>query len=119
MYREHLVLITSLGTRSPIAPLAARQPWGGTIHIVGQLDGGYLPAGGALVRLRIGFGSAYTTYGVQEHVSGNGRFTTTYTFGEGDPNVHRAYWFQIASLPMGNYPFAPASSDRRTVLVGG
>jgi len=97
----------------------ARVPWGGTIHIAGQLAGGYLPAGGALVRLRIGFGSAYTTYGVQEHVTGNGRFTTTYTFGVGDPSVYRAYWFQLASLPMGNYPFAPASSGRRTVLVGG
>ena len=28
--------------------------WGGTIHLVGQLKGGYLPSGGALVRLRIG-----------------------------------------------------------------
>ena len=29
-------------------------PWGGTVRIVGELDGGYLPPGGALVRLRIG-----------------------------------------------------------------
>jgi len=94
-------------------------PWGGTVHIAGELDGGYLPPGGALVRLRIGFGSAYTTYGVQEHVSGNGRFTTTYMFGAGVPSVHRAYWFQLASLPMGDYPFAPANSNRSTVLVGG
>jgi hypothetical protein len=96
-----------------------RVAWGGTIHIVGQLEGGYLPAGGALIRLRIGLGSAETTYGVQEHVSGNGRFSTTYTFGLGEPNVYRSYWFQIASLPMGNYPFAPASSRRLSVLVGG
>ena len=33
-----------------------RVPWGGTIRIVGRLRGGYLPAGGALVRLRIGAG---------------------------------------------------------------
>ena len=41
-----------------------RIAWGGTIRIVGQLVGGYLPPGGALVRLRIGLGSSYTTYGV-------------------------------------------------------
>jgi hypothetical protein len=96
-----------------------RVAWGGTIHLVGQLQGGYLPPGGALVRLRIGYGPAYTTYGVQEHVTGSGRFSTPYTFGAGDPSVHRSYWFQVASLPMGNYPYAPASSRRLSVTVGG
>jgi len=66
-----------------------RVAWGGTVRIVGQLNGGYLPPGGALVRLRIGFGSSYSTYGVQEHVTGNGRFSTTYTFGGGDPTRRR------------------------------
>ena len=97
----------------------SRVAWGGTVRIVGKLEGGYLPPGGALVRLRIGFGSGYTTYGVQEHVTGNGRFSTTYTFGLGDPNMYRSYWFQIASLPMGDYPWAPAASGKRSVLVGG
>ena len=96
-----------------------RVPWGGTVHLVGQLVGGYLPPDGALVRLRIGYGSARLTYGIREHVSGNGRFTTTYRFGLGDPSVFQAFWFQIASLPMGNYPYAPADSRRVTVLVGG
>ena len=99
-------------------------PWSspgepGTVRITGQLEGGYLPPGGALVRLRIGFGSSYTTYGIEEHVSGNGRFSTTYTFGFGLPSVYRTFWFQIASLPMGNYPWAPAASGRITVVVGG
>ena len=31
-----------------------RVPWGGTVRITARLLGGYLPAGGALVRLRIG-----------------------------------------------------------------
>ena len=94
-------------------------PWGGTVHLVGQLIGGYLPPGGALVRLRIGYGSSYNTYGVQEHVTGDGRFSTVATFGPGDPSIHRTYWFQIASLPMGNYPYAPAASQRVPVIVGG
>jgi hypothetical protein len=96
-----------------------RVAWGGTVRIAGRLIGGYLPAGGALVRLRIGYGASYTTYGVQEHVSGNGRFSTTYTFGIGDPGIYHSYWFQIASLPMGNYPWQPAASRRASVLVGG
>ena len=71
------------------------------------------------MRLRIGIGQAYTTYGVKTHVTGSGRFTTLYTFGIGDPRIHRAYWFQVATLPMGNYAYAPAESNRRYVLVGG
>jgi hypothetical protein len=96
-----------------------RVPWNATVHLTGQLVGGYLPPGGALVRLRLGYGNTYTTYGVQEHVGGNGRFSTVATFGPGEPRIHRRYWFQIASLPMGNYPFAPAASRRVTVIVGG
>ena len=96
-----------------------RVSWGGTVHLVGQLLGGYLPAGGALVRLRIGYKSTYETYGVEEHVSGDGRFSTVASFGPGDPSMLRTYWFQIASLPMGNYPYAPAASQRVPVVVGG
>jgi hypothetical protein len=96
-----------------------RVAWGQTVRIIGRLDGGHLPPGGALIRLRIGLGSAFTTYGVHEHVGGNGRFTTSYTFGLGSAAIHRAYWFQVASLPMGNYPYAPASSRRVSVRVGG
>jgi hypothetical protein len=69
--------------------------------------------------LRIGQRSAVTTYGVQEHVTGNGRFSATYTFGAGQASVHQSFWFQLASLPMGSYPYAPADSGRRYVLVGG
>ena len=48
-----------------------RVAWGGTVRIVGRLEGGYFPPGGALVRLRIGEGSAAVTYGVREHVGGH------------------------------------------------
>lgn len=99
--------------------LTQRVAWGGTIRIVGQLEGGYLPPGGVLVRLRLGQGGGYSTYGVQTHVTGSGRFSTTYTFGAGDPSVYVSYWFQIGSLPQGNYPYAPALSRRLDVTVGG
>ena len=96
-----------------------RIAWGGTVHLTGQLLGGYLPPGGALVRLRIGYRRTFNTYGVEEHVSGDGRFSTVASFGPGDPSVLRTYWFQIASLPMSNYPYAPAASSRVNVIVGG
>ena len=56
---------------------------------------------------------------MQTHVTGNGRFSTTYSFGVGDPTVHVTYWFQIGSLPQGDYPYAPAVSRRSYVVVGG
>ena len=52
-----------------------RVAWGGTVKLTGRLEGGYLPPGGALVRLRIGLGRSFITYGVHEHVGGGGRFT--------------------------------------------
>ncbi|MEO8966336.1 MAG: hypothetical protein ABI355_01950, partial [Solirubrobacteraceae bacterium] len=96
-----------------------RIAWGGTVRLTGRLAGGYLPPGGALVRLRIGLGTRFTTYGVHEHVTGSGRFSTSYRFGAGQPSAHRRFWFQIASLPMGDYPYAPADSRRIDVTVGG
>jgi hypothetical protein len=96
-----------------------RVAWGGTVRISGQLLGGYLPPVGTLLRLRIGIGSAFTTYGVREHVAGRGRFATTYTFGVGQAGQHRRYWFQVATLPVGDYPYAPAASRRVSVTVGG
>ena len=97
----------------------SRVAWAHTVRITGRLLGGYLPPEGALVRLRIGSGSSYTTYGIAEHVTGNGRFSATYTFGDGDPSFYRTFWFQIASLPMGDYPYLPAASARIYVVVGG
>jgi hypothetical protein len=96
-----------------------RVAWGQTVKIKGRLLGGYLPAGGVNVRLRLGLASANITYGVHEHVAGNGHFTTTYTFGVGKASYHRRYWFEIATLPSGDYPYAVAHSTRIYVKVGG
>ncbi len=97
-----------------------RVAWGQKVTIKGQLLGGYLPPAGVNVRLRIGIkGKFKTTYGVHEHVSGSGQFKTSYTFGVGLASTHIRYWFQIASLPSGNYPYTPSSSNRIYVAVGG
>ena len=92
--------------------------WGQSVKITGTLLGGYLPAGGVNVRLRIGIGKDKLTYGVREHVS-QAHFATVYTFGTGSAQIHRRYWFQVATLPSGNYPYAPSSSNRMYVNVGG
>jgi hypothetical protein len=96
--------------------------WGGTVRLTGWLEGGYLPPppAGELVRLRLGYGRAYTTYGVKIDVTGNGRFTTNYTFGLGPASLVRRIWFQVQALPQDDYPYhAPADSQRVTVTVGG
>jgi hypothetical protein len=96
-------------------------PWGGTVHIVGRLAGGYLPPApaGELVRLRLGYGRAFTTYGVKTDVTGNGRFSVMYRFGSGPARLVRDYWFEECTLPADDYPYAPACSRRITVRVGG
>lgn len=98
-----------------------RVPWGGTVHIRGRLEGGYLPPApaGELVRLRLGYGRSYTTYGVKTDVTGDGRFSVTYKFGPGSSKVVRHYWFQECTLPSDDYPYAPACSRKITVRVGG
>jgi len=93
--------------------------WGGQVHIEAQLAGGFLPADGALVRLRLGYGNAKTTYGVQEHIGGDGSFEVTNTFGAAPASAIRRYWLQECTLPEGDYPFAPACGPRDTVIVGG
>lgn len=95
--------------------------WGGTVHIDGRLAGGRLPPppAGELVRLRLGYGRAYTTYGVKTDVTGNGRFKVSFTFGSGPASVVRHYWFEECALPDDDYPYAPACSRRITVRVGG
>jgi hypothetical protein len=94
-------------------------PWGGKVHIEARLMGGYLPPEGALVRLRLGYGRSKVTYGVREHVGGNGIFEVTNRFGPGPANLKLRYWLQECSLPEGDYPFAPACGPRDTITVGG
>jgi hypothetical protein len=93
--------------------------WGGKVHIKAQLVGGYLPTEGALVRLRLGYGSAKVTYGVREHVGGSGIFEVTNTFGPGPASLVLHYWLQECTLPEGDYPYAPACGPRTGVTLGG
>jgi hypothetical protein len=93
--------------------------WGGFVHIEARLLGGFLPSEGALVRLRLGYGNARVTYGVHEHVTGDGAFEVTNRFGPGPPSLHLRYWLQECTLAEGDYPFTPACGPRNFVTVGG
>ena len=76
--------------------------------------------GGALVRLRIGARlgvhdlrrararHGYRTVHDHLHVRRRGPWPS-----------YRKFWFQVASLPIGDYPYAPANSRKLSVLVGG
>ncbi|MGO9957759.1 MAG: hypothetical protein ACLP50_17605 [Solirubrobacteraceae bacterium] len=90
-------------------------PWGATITITGELSGGYLPPGGALIELRYSYGDAQTTYGVKTHVSTR-TFTTTFTFGPGQTPL--TFGFGLATLPTADYPYTPAASNIVDVRVG-
>ena len=96
-----------------------RVPWHGTVWIIGKLYGCYLPPTGALVRMRIGQGSIRTTFGVVQHVTGDGVFKTNYQFGHGPATLHERYWVSAEILPTGDYAYAAADSARRYILVGG
>lgn len=106
--------------RLRLLSVTPRVPWGGAVHIAGKLYGGYLPPGGAVIQLREGYGRhARTTFGVLHHVTGSGRFLTTFRFGPGPAGLHVRYWFSALLVAHPDYPWAAASSQRRYVLVGG
>jgi hypothetical protein len=114
--RQVKLLVKSKVTLESVIP--NRVAWGQTVTIKGRLLGGYLPRAGINVRLRVGIANANITFGVKEHVSGSGKFTATFTFGPDSPQIHRNYWFQVASLPAGDYPYTPSASNRMYVQVG-
>lgn len=127
VYNGSTTIQPSKATATLIVPASVRVlrvwprhvPWGGKVHIAAQLKGGWLPPEGALVRLRLGYGPAKITYGVKEHVRGNGVFEVTNTFGSGPASLMLHYWLQECTLPEGDYPFAPACSQRSAITVGG
>jgi hypothetical protein len=110
---------TIVPARIRIRTTTPRVAWGQTATFSGRVYGGYIPRGGINVRLRYGYRNQSTTYGVKTHVGPHGRFTTTFTFGPGDPRDRIAFHFQFATLPGGNYPYHTATSNTITIHVGG
>jgi hypothetical protein len=96
-----------------------RVAWGKTAVFHGRVYGGYIPRAGINLRLSYAYKRSWATYGVKTHVGANGRFTTKFTFGPGDPREHLKIRFRFGTLPGGDYPWAHAESNIVAVRVGG
>jgi hypothetical protein len=107
-------LVVPARVRLHIRP--AHTLWRGTIRITGRVLGGYIPSGEKLLRLRIGVAGVKQTFGIAD-VKPDGRFRTTFKFSPGHGTIR--YWFSVTTLRVANYPYAPASSGRVYVTVGG
>ncbi len=106
----HLVVPASVALG--ISPRSTH--WGGRIAITGRLKGGYIPAGGELVVLRIGWRGGSTEIG-HLYTRRDGSFASGYTFLRG--NGTETYRLWVTTARESDYPFAPGSSRREPVIV--
>jgi hypothetical protein len=88
--------------------------WGGRIRIAGRLGGGYIPPGGELVVLWIGWHGGFTEIG-HLYTRPSGRFGSRYTFLRGNGTETYRIWATTARES--DYPFAPGRSRSRSVTV--
>jgi hypothetical protein len=89
--------------------------WGGTIKITGRLVGGYVPTGGELVVLKVGWAGGSAEIG-HLYARRGGTFSSPYTFLRGSGTVTYRIWAETARES--DYPFTQAASRRATVTVG-
>jgi hypothetical protein len=95
-----------------ISPATAR--WGGRIRITGRLAGGYIPPGGELVVLWVGWRGGSTEIG-HLYTRTDGAFATSYTFLRGNGSERYRFW--VESARESDYPYAPGRSRAVTVAV--
>jgi hypothetical protein len=88
--------------------------WGGRIRIAGRLRGGYIPRGGELVVLWIGWPGGSTEIG-HLYTHPDGGFASKYTFLRG--NGTETYRLWAATARESDYPFARGRSRREPVTV--
>ena len=88
--------------------------WGGRIRITGRLRGGYVPPGGELVVLWIGWRGGSTEIG-HLYSRPDGRFASRYTFLRGNGTETYRLWATTARESA--YPYAPGRSRARAVTV--
>jgi hypothetical protein len=102
----------------PASPTLRIRPrhthWGDTIRISGRLRGGYIPASGELVVLRIGWHGGSAEIG-HVYTNRSGRFSATYTFLRGSGSEHYRIWAQ--TVRESDYPFLPAKSGQVRIAV--
>jgi hypothetical protein len=88
--------------------------WGGKIRITGRLLGGYVPSGGELIVLWIGWPGGSTEIG-HLYAGSDGRFSSTYTFLRGNGTETYKLWATTARES--SYPFTPSRSRAVPVTV--
>ena len=88
--------------------------WGDTIQINGIVHGGYIPAKGEIVVLRVGWHGGSAEIG-HVNTDTSGRFSTTYTFLRGRGTETYRIWAQTVKET--DYPYAPGRSNRVRVTV--
>jgi hypothetical protein len=91
-----------------------RTHWGGTVAINGHLRGGYVPAAGELVVLKIGWRGGSTEIG-HLYTKRDGAFHSTYTFLRG--NGSETYRMWAATAVESDYPYAPNRSRAERITV--
>lgn len=104
--------IVPAGVRLSIAPTNSR--WGATIRISGRVLGGYVPASGEVLFLRLRYKGKQIEV-AHVRTGRDGRFETSYTFLGGSGAA--AYPFWVTTVPESDYPFAAGSSRRIVVMV--
>jgi hypothetical protein len=92
-----------------------RTHWGGRIAISGRLRGGYVPRGGELVLLWIGWRGGSAEIG-HLYTRPDGTFASGYTFLRG--NGTETYRLWATSARESDYPYAPGRSRSESVTVG-
>jgi hypothetical protein len=102
-------------TASPSLQVRPRHTrWGDTIRISGRLRGGYIPASGELVVLKIGWHGGSAEIG-QVYTDAAGRFFASYTFLRGTGSETYRIWAQ--TVRESDYPFSPARTGGIKVSV--
>ena len=92
----------------------SRAHWGGRIRISGRLRGGYIPRGGELVVLWIGWPGGSAEIG-HLYTHPDGSFAGGYTFLRGNGTETYRLWATTARES--DYPYAPRSSRAESVTV--
>jgi hypothetical protein len=92
----------------------SRAHWGGRIRISGRLRGGYIPHGGELVVLWIGWPGGSAEIG-HLYTHPDGSFTGRYTFLRGNGTETYRLWATTARES--DYPYVPRRSPAQSVTV--
>jgi hypothetical protein len=104
--------VVPAGVRLSIAPTTSR--WGATIKISGRVLGGYVPASGEVLFVRLRYNGKQIEV-AHVRTGRDGQFRTSYTFLGGTGAAVYPFW--VTTVPESDYPFAAGSSRRIVVTV--